>query len=107
RLIFKGANVQVDLPPAAQSILKWNEKDDLFYQVLTSKGQLISGDDTIPMPVWTNLSKLPSFRDEKVGNRDVRVVALQVPIPDQPNNAFVAIQVAETLQGIDELTDKV
>jgi two-component system sensor histidine kinase TctE len=107
RLVFKGGTTIVDLPPAAQSILKWNEKDDFFYQVLTSKGKLISGDDSVPEPVWDDLSKEPTYRDARIGNHDVRIVELQVPVPDRPNNEFVVIQVAETSQGREELTDNV
>lgn len=107
RLIFKHANVIVDMPPAAQSILKWNEKDDFFYAVLTSRGQLISGDDSVPDPIWGQLSKEATFRDARINGHDVRVVELEVPVPDHPNNEFVVIQVAETLQGREELIDKV
>lgn len=107
RLLFKSNEVLVDLPPSAQSILKFNEKDEFFYQVLTSNGRLVQGDDSVPPPAWSDLSKEPSFRDEKIGANEVRVVSLEVPIPGHNDNRFVVIQVAETLQGRQELTDNV
>jgi two-component system, OmpR family, sensor histidine kinase TctE len=107
RLSFKGSTPVFDLPPVALAILKYNDKDDLFYQVLTSKGQLISGDNAIPPPHWTELSKEPDFRDEHIGVHQVRVVAIAVPVPDKPNNDFIVIQVAETLQGREEITGNI
>ena len=107
RLVFKATATTVDLPPAAQEILKWNAKDDFFYQVLTSKGKLISGDDDVPEPVWGELTKQASFRDEKINSHEVRIVSLQIPIPDKPNNDFIVVQVAETLQGREELIDNI
>ncbi len=107
RLSFKDDKTTVDLPPAAQDILKWNEKDDFFFQVLTSKGKLLCGDDSIPDPAWSRLSKESMFRAEKIGTHEVRIVTIEVPIPSRPNNDFVVIQVAETLQGREELTDNI
>lgn len=107
RLVFKPTGTIVDLPPAAQEILKWNAKDDFFYQVLTSKGKLISGDDDVPDPVWAELTKQASFRDSLINRHDVRIVSLQIPIPDKPNNDFIVVQVAETLQGREELIDNI
>lgn len=107
RLAFTKDKIKVDLPPAAQDILKWNEKDDFFFQVLTAKGKLLSGDDSMPAPVWSDLSKEPVFRDEKIGTHDVRIVSIEVPIPNRPNNDFIVIQVAETLQGREDLMDNI
>src|SRR5688572_18909864 len=93
RLSFQHHSTAVDLPPAAQDILKYNEKDDFFFQVLTSKGRLLSGDDSLPMPVWSEMSKEPHFRDGRIGAHDVRIVSIEVPIPNVPNNDFVVVQV--------------
>jgi two-component system sensor histidine kinase TctE len=107
RLSFQNNKTTVDLPPAAQDILKYNERDDFFFQVLTSRGRLLSGDDTVPSPAWPDLSKNPGLRDAKIGAHDVRIVTIEVPIPNRPNNDFVVIQVAETLQGREQLMDNI
>lgn len=107
RLSFNGSTPIFDLPPVALAILKYNDQDDLFYQVLTSKGILISGDNAIPPPHWTDLSKEPDFRDEHIGVHQVRVVSIAVPIPNKQNNDFIVIQVAETLQGREEITGNI
>ncbi len=107
RLRFQGSQPDVDLPPAALAILKHNDKDEFFYQVLTSDGRLVTGDDSMPEPVWQNISKEADFRDEKIGMHDVRIAAIEIPIPDRRNNEFVVIQVAETLQGREELLNNI
>jgi two-component system sensor histidine kinase TctE len=114
RISFHDGAPVIDLPPAALAILKYNDKDDFFYQVVTSKGEIISGDDSVPRPVWNDLSKEPDFRDAKITVRDaqtavheVRIASIEVPIPNKPNNDFIVIQVAETLQGREELTDNI
>lgn len=106
RLVFKGTKVSIDLPPAAQSVLKWNDKDDFYYQVLDADGNLISGDASIPASDRHTFSARARYRDARIGSRDVRIVSFHVPVPDEPNRR-VTVQVAETLNGIDELSDKV
>jgi hypothetical protein len=48
RVRHKGGKVLVDLPPAAQSILKHNYRDTFFYQIYTMDGKRIAGDGTLP-----------------------------------------------------------
>src|SRR5579883_2656418 len=50
RLKFDGKNIVVDLPPSAQAILRHNDRDKFYYQILKKDGTRISGDAVLPAP---------------------------------------------------------
>ena len=103
------------LPAAAAEILRTDEADEVYYQVLGLRGEYLSGDAALPVPA--DEERAPPgelrFRDETLGNESVRVAYMWVNVqpPDTPTRAsspaparagpagFEAplVQVAETL----------
>lgn len=96
RLTLKNNVPTVDLPPAAQAILRHNYHDDFSFQVYTPEGKLIDGDQTLPPPTdFTALSE-PSFRTMKLsGGKEMRIAALILPTPIR-QYPHMCIQVGET-----------
>ncbi|MBK6005743.1 sensor histidine kinase N-terminal domain-containing protein [Ramlibacter ginsenosidimutans] len=84
-----------NLPQPAREILRADEADQVYFQVLGSQGELLSGerdlppppDDERPAPGETRL------RDAEMRGVDVRVAATWVQVPGA---APVLVQVAET-----------
>lgn len=99
RLRLHENGVDVDLPPAAVSILRRNFKDRVYFQVISSTGKLIDGDKDLPMP--GDLSsvvndRLPMFNYSRANNEVVRTVLMEAFVAEAPQRrAFV--QLAETL----------
>jgi two-component system sensor histidine kinase TctE len=93
--------VLVDLPPAAQAILRYNNNDKFYYQVVSGAGKSISG-DAIPIPPLDLVT--PSLRYERIGQRDVRVATISINDPNGNDRAWV--QVAETLTSRAQLTEE-
>ncbi|HEY9106715.1 MAG TPA: sensor histidine kinase N-terminal domain-containing protein, partial [Roseateles sp.] len=68
------------LAPEAAALLRADASDTVFYQVLGLRGELLSGDATLPVPV-EDAPVVPwelHFRDDEVGTDAVRVAYLWV-----------------------------
>jgi two-component system sensor histidine kinase TctE len=94
------------LPAAAAEILRTDEADDIYYQVLGLRGEFLSGDSALPVP--GDEERAPPgelrFRDETLGLESVRVAYMWVNVPERtPVRGAAApaetplVQVAETL----------
>jgi two-component system, OmpR family, sensor histidine kinase TctE len=87
------------LPSGASDVLHTDESDDIYYQVLGLRGELLSGDRTLPLPVdETTTSGEVRFRDDVQAGADVRVAYMWVDLaPQLPGSGAALVQVAETL----------
>ncbi|MEP7100484.1 MAG: sensor histidine kinase N-terminal domain-containing protein, partial [Burkholderiales bacterium] len=96
------------LPAAAAEILRTDEADDIYYQVLGLRGEYLSGDTALPVP--GDEDRAPPgelrFRDEMLGNDSVRVAYMWVNVQERvqdragapaPASEAPLVQVAETL----------
>jgi two-component system sensor histidine kinase TctE len=86
------------LPASATEVLHTDEDDNIYYQVLGLRGELLSGERSLPVP--PDEERAPPgeirFRDDAVENAEVRIAYAWVEPPGQPGNAML-VQVAETL----------
>ncbi len=82
-------------------LLRTDEADTLYYQVLGLRGELLSGERNLPSPAPAeedrNAQGQLRFRDAEVGGEPVRVAYLWVMSPDAPAGTPALVQVAETL----------
>ena len=93
------------LPDGAAEILRTDEADDIYYQVLGLRGEYLSGDATLPVPADEDRAPPGEirFRDEMLGGDAVRVaymwISVQERAPSRTSPAADAplVQVAETL----------
>jgi two-component system, OmpR family, sensor histidine kinase TctE len=74
------------LPAAASEILRADEADDIYYQVLGLRGELLSGDSNLAVP--SDDDRAPPgevrFRDETLNNDTVRVAYMWVSPQERP-----------------------
>ncbi len=93
--------VQFNLPQPAREILRADDSDLIYYQVLGSRGELLSGERDLPLPedekpVATDaLVRDVQLRDAEMRGQDVRVAWTWVRL-DLPGDPLALIQVAET-----------
>ena len=96
-------HVQVNLPPSARDILRADDADRIYYQVLGPKGELLSGDRDLP---GVNDDDKPligdiRLRDGEVRGDEVRIAYTWVSVDpkfDGENGQIALVQVAETLE---------
>lgn len=97
--------VSIQLPDAAASLLRTDDEDSVYYQVLGARGEFLIGDFDLPVP---DESVRPDsevrFRDETVHGVPVRVAYLWLPGPRaaateaaDPVPPAALVQVAATL----------
>jgi two-component system sensor histidine kinase TctE len=105
RIRIKNGKLVVDLPPAAQAILRHDNTDRFYYQVLSSKGERLSGDECLPKPLESLSNGRPTFRNARIGKEEVRIVELNTSAEGM--NEEVIIQVAETLLSRKQLSQSI
>jgi len=93
RIKMVNGAAKVDLPAAAQAMLRHNDRDKFYYEVSESNGTFLSGDPNIPGPTAVDNSG-PTFYNATVGGEEVRVIKLAHPME---NGNYLIVQCAETL----------
>jgi two-component system sensor histidine kinase TctE len=89
--------VAFNLPQPAREILRADDSDHLYYQVLGSRGELLSGERDLPQPPEDELPLLGEtrLRDDEMRGLDVRIAYTWVRL-DLPGARPALVQVAET-----------
>ncbi len=93
---FPAGKIEVDLPPEALEIFKWDESDKTYFKIISAQQGVIAGDKFVPEPLSedTDWSK-PVFFDEMMYGEPVRVVSML--LPSDPGSETVFVHVAETI----------
>jgi len=98
--------VTVNLPASARLLLRADETDTLFYQVVAPNTRVVQGDKEIPWPPLP--SKLETgrvlFRDDRIEAENVRIAYAFIPVANLPP---VVVQVAETLRKREALSGSI
>ena len=106
----RSAKNRYALAPEAAALLRADETDTIFYQVLGLRGELLSGDASLTVPTEDELI-VPwelHFRDEEIGVERVRVAYLWVsPEGMAGSTKTMLVQVAETLGKRSRLTNEI
>ncbi|QRQ86920.1 sensor histidine kinase [Cupriavidus oxalaticus] len=91
--------VTLQLPLSAREILRADETDNIYYQVVGKRGEYIAGDHDLPLPSEEDQGHagLVSLRDDRVAGNDVRVAYTYIDLRNVSGNQPVLVQVAETL----------
>jgi two-component system, OmpR family, sensor histidine kinase TctE len=95
---------QLNLPAPAREILRADEEDLIYYQVLGVWGEYVAGERELPHPPYDEKPSLGQviIRADEYQGRDIRVASLWVNLQkradQKPGDKPVLIQVAETLE---------
>ena len=73
RLTEDRKGIVADLPDAVQAVLKHNDTDNFFYQILNTDKVRLAGDAILPMPLHDVNTDIPAFRNAVVNGHDVRI----------------------------------
>jgi two-component system sensor histidine kinase TctE len=100
--------VSLRMPPMAAELLRADEADSVYFQVLGARGEFVAGDASLPVPDEP-IGKLGElqFRDETMRDDAVRVAYMWVPLPGGPSDSAMLVQVAETLEKRSRLANEI
>ncbi|WP_323122400.1 sensor histidine kinase [Burkholderia alba] len=90
---------ELTLPRATLDLLRTDNVDSVYYQVLGARGELVSGEADMPLP--RDEDRPPPgvvvFRDDLLRGNDIRVAYTTVALPQARGAQPVLVQVGETL----------
>jgi two-component system sensor histidine kinase TctE len=90
--------VRMRMPAMAAELLRTEDTDSVYFQVLGARGEFVAGDEGLPVPDEPigRLGEL-QFRNETMRDDAVRVAYMWVPLPGHAGDRAMLVQVAETL----------
>jgi len=96
-VVVKNGYVQFNLPQPARELLRADDSDQIYYQVIGLQGELISGEKDVPTPHESIKSSAweVKLRDEEIRGLPVRVAAIWIQ-SDISGTRDALVQVAET-----------
>lgn len=106
RLTEDDEGLVAELPDAVQEVLRHNDQDNFYYQVLSTKHIRLAGDAVLPMPQGNTDTDTPSFRNSVLNGHPVRIARIRVPL-HQKKPQVVIVQVARTLNARSQLIRKI
>jgi two-component system, OmpR family, sensor histidine kinase TctE len=101
--------VRDDLTRKATAMLRADDEDRVFFQVLGTRGEFMAGDTALPVPL-ANAKSAPNelrFRDDEIGGDSVRVAYLWLPGPGAAAELGPLVQFAETLDKRSQLATEI
>ena len=102
------ARSQLRSPEVAAEVLRADDADKVYFQVLGARGELVAGEAALPVPDETPApAQEMRFRDDEVRGDAVRVAYLWLPVAGRPGDALALVQVAETLDKRERLATEI
>jgi two-component system sensor histidine kinase TctE len=83
---------------AAIKMLRADDADNVYFQILGARGEFVAGDHDLPVPDDLATTQGLRFRNDVMRDERVRVAYLWVPLPNGADQHGIFVQQAETLQ---------
>ena len=94
----KPSAVRLRLPEVAAEVLRADDAEKVFFQLLGARGELVAGERDLPVPdEAVAAGQALRYRDDEVNADGVRVAYLWLPPTGVPGEVPPLVQVAETL----------
>jgi two-component system sensor histidine kinase TctE len=92
------SRVRLRLPEIASEVLRADDTDRVYFQVLGARGEFVAGDRDLPVPEESVAAAQElRFRDDEVQTEPVRVAYFWLPATGRAGETPPLVQVAETL----------
>jgi len=96
------------LEQTVTGLLRPDDNDSLFFQVLGPRGELVAGDAELPVPEAATPSAELRFRDDLIRDAPVRVAYLWTPVDGDSAAANASlVQLAETMDKRSQLATEI
>ena len=96
--VEKASAIRLRLPEVAAEVLRTDDAEKVYFQVLGARGEYIAGDRDLPVPDEpAAAAQTLKYRDDEVHADAVRVAYLWLPPTGVPGEGAPLVQVAETL----------
>ncbi|TAH42102.1 MAG: sensor histidine kinase [Betaproteobacteria bacterium] len=82
--------IEIDLPPAAEAVLRSDPEDSVLYAVVDEAGRLVAGDAALAALPWPVASAQPAYADGRLGERALRMASYAYSSPTLRATVVVA-----------------
>ncbi len=98
-MVVKNNRVQLNLPLPARELLRADDSDTVYYQVMGVRGEFISGERKLPAPPPEEKIVLDEvrLREDEIDGANIKVAYTWVKL-DLPDAQPALVQVAETME---------
>ncbi|MDD2810550.1 sensor histidine kinase [Rhodoferax sp.] len=98
-ITIQRSRARFSLPRPARELLRADDSDTIYYQVMGTRGEFLSGEKDIPPPPGVDAVVIDEvrIRDEVIKGFDVKVAYMWVTLPIADSKPAL-VQVAETLE---------
>jgi two-component system, OmpR family, sensor histidine kinase TctE len=96
---YENRKVNLSLPKSAREILRADEEDDIYFQIIGMQNELLTGEPSLPRPSLYDFPEpgVVKLRTETFKGEEIRVAYLYVPMPSfSDEDKPVLVQVGET-----------
>ncbi|SIS46062.1 sensor histidine kinase [Neptunomonas antarctica] len=107
RITVRDAQIDLDLPYAALSILELAPDDKVFYEVLDHRGQHLTGHQQTPAPTGYHPTSRPEFYNAYYKGEAVSWVIQSKHLTAPIANGWVVIKLGQTRRARTELADEI
>lgn len=108
---FVDGRPQIMLSGSARALLRSDEIDSVYFHVIGRGGKLLAGDRELPLPREEERVQADAgeayFRDAEYNGQDLRVAYLYLGDPGMPRDAWVLVEVGETMEKRSQLANKI
>src|SRR5271170_357339 len=100
---------QLTLPVPARDLLRADDSDRVYYQVLGARGELVGGTGDLPIPREEEPQSpdVVQFRNDTVAGEEVRIASLSIDTHLGLGTRAPLVQVAETLSKRTQLGNEI
>jgi two-component system, OmpR family, sensor histidine kinase TctE len=110
QVTFENRRARLSLPKSAREILRADEDDEVYFQIVGVKGELLTGDASLPKPGLYDFPEpgIVKLRTETYRGDEIRVAYTYVATPVSENeDRPVLVQVGETQQKRNRLANEI
>jgi two-component system, OmpR family, sensor histidine kinase TctE len=96
---YENRKINLTLPKSAREILRADDEDDVYFQIIGMQGEVLAGEPSLPRPALYDFPEpgVVKLRTENFKGEEIRVAYVYVPMPSTVNeDKPVLVQVAET-----------
>ncbi len=112
QIVVIDGKARLAAPAIAQSFLRSDETDTVYFHLIDSRGQLLVGDQELPLPkeghkVGSEMSGQITFREDDFRGQTLRIASLYVPLTMTRSSDWLLLEVGETTEKRSQLANKI
>jgi two-component system, OmpR family, sensor histidine kinase TctE len=96
---YENRKINLSLPKSAREILRADDEDDVYFQIIGMRGEILAGEASLPRPALYDFPEpgVVKLRTENFKGEEIRVAYMYVPTPSNiEEDKPVLVQVGET-----------